>query len=115
MIVFVVILLGIMVGVCGVVYDILEKRKLEQTIKIEQKNRIIQAEKLRQKKLNQLNNELENLQLERELLNQIYIAENINIYGTKDVKKLKKAFVLERQIHNIDKKISTYIDKIESL
>lgn len=115
MIVFIVISLGFVVGVCGAAYDILERRKLQNAIKIEQKNRIIQAEKLRQKKIKQLSNELENLQLELELLNQIYIAENINIYGTKDVKKLKKAFVLERQIHNIDKKISTYIDKIESL
>lgn len=115
MIVFVMILLGFIIGMCGAIYDIFEQNKLKKAIKIEQKNRLIQAEKLRQKKLKQFNNELENLQVERELLNNIYVAENINIYGTNDVKKLKKAFVLERQIHNIDKKISSYIDKIESL
>lgn len=115
MVVIIVILMGFIVGMCGVIYDIVEQRKLKKAIKIEQKNRLIQAEKLIEKKLKQLNNEMENLQIERELLNQIYIAENINIYGTNDAKKLKKALVLERQIHNIDKKISTYIDKIESL
>lgn len=115
MIVFIVILIGFIVGLCGAIYDIYDKYKLEKAIKIEQKNEFIQAEILRQKKCEQLKIELENLQLERELLGRIYVAENINIYGTKDVKKLKKAFTLERQIHNLDKKISTYIDKIESL
>lgn len=115
MIVFIVILIGFIVGLCGAIYDIYDKHKLEKAIKIKQKNNIIQAEILRQKKLMQLENELENLRLERELLGRIYVAENINIYGTNDVKKLKKAFTLERQIHTLDKKISTYIDKIESL
>ena len=115
MIVFIVILLGFIVGICGAFYDIYDRHRLEKYIKIEQKNNIIQAEILRQKKREQLKIELENLQLERELLGRIYVAENINIYGTNDVKKLKKAFTLERQIHNLDKKISTYIDKIESL
>ena len=115
MIVFIVMLIGFIVGLCGAIYDIYDKYKLEKAIKIEQKNEFIQAEILRQKKCEQLKIELENLQLERELLGRIYVAENINIYGTKDVKKLKKAYTLERQIHTLDKKISTYIDKIESL
>ena len=108
-------LIGFIVGLCGAIYDIYDKYKLEKAIKIEQKNEFIQAEILRQKKCEQLKIELENLQVERELLNRIYLAENIDIYSTKDVKKLKKAFALERQIHTLDKKISTYIDKIESL
>lgn len=115
MIVFIVILLGFIIGMCGAFYDIYDRHRLEKAIKIEQKNNLIQAEKLRQEKREQLTIELENLQVERELLGSIYVAENINIYGTNDVKKLKKAFALERQIHNLDKKISTYIDKIESL
>lgn len=115
MIVFIVIFLGFIIGLCGAFYDIYDKHRLEKTIKIEQKNNIIQAEKLRQRKIMQLENELENLRLERELLGRIYVAENINIYGTKDVKEMRKAFSLERQIHNLDKKISTYIDKIECL
>ena len=115
MIVFIVILLGFIIGMCGAFYDIYDRHRLEKAIKIEQKNEFIQAEILRQKKREQITIELENLQLERELLGRIYVAENINIYGTKDVKKLKKAFTLERQIHTLDKKISTYIDKIESL
>lgn len=115
MIVFIVILLGFIIGMCGAFYDIYDKHRLEKAIKIEQKNEFIQAEILRQKKLKQMRIELENLQVERELLNRIYVAENIDIYSTKDVKKLKKAFTLERQIHTLDKKIATYIDKIESL
>ena len=115
MIVFIVILLGFIIGMCGAFYDIYDKHRLEKAIKIEKKNEFIQAEILRQKKCEQLKIELENLQLERELLGRIYVAENINIYGTKDVKKLKKAFTLERQIHTLDKKIAAHIDKIESL
>ena len=115
MIVFIVISIGFIIGMCGAFYDIYNKRRLENAIKIEQKNNLIQAEKLRQTKLMQLENELENLQVERELLGRIYVAENINIYGTKDIKKLKTAFSLERQIHNLDKKIASYIDKIEGL
>ena len=115
MIVFIVMLLGFIIGLCGAFYDIYDKHKLKKAIKIEQKNNIIQAEILRQKKREQLTIELENLQVERELLGRIYVAENINIYGTNDVKKLKKAFTLERQIHTLDKKIAAYIDKIESL
>lgn len=115
MIVFIVILIGFIVGICGAIYDIYDKHKLKKAIKIEQKNEFIQAEILRQKKREQFEIELENLQVERELLGRIYVAENINIYGTKDVKKLKKAFALERQIHTLDKKISTYIDNIERL
>ena len=115
MIVFIVILIGFIVGICGAIYDIYNKHKLEKAIKIEQKNEFIQAEILRQKKREQLTIELENLQVERELLGRIYVAENINIYGTNDVKKLKKAFTLERQIHTLDKKIATYIDNIERL
>lgn len=115
MIVFIVILIGFSVGICGAIYDIYDKHKLKKAIKIEQKNNLIQAEKLRQEKLKQMRIELENLQVERELLNRIYVAENIDIYGTNDAKKLKKAFTLERQIHTLDKKIATYIDNIERL
>ena len=115
MIAFIVILIGFIVGMCGAFYDIYDRHRLEKAIKIEQKNNLIQAEKLRQKKREQLKIELENLQLERELLGRIYVAENINIYGTKDVKKLKKAYTLERQIHTLDKKIATYIDNMERL
>ena len=100
---------------CGAFYDIYDKHRLEKYIKIEQKNEFIQAEILRQKKREQLTIELENLQVERELLGRIYVAENIDIYSTNDAKKLKKAFTLERQIHTLDKKIATYIDKIECL
>ena len=115
MIVFIVILIGFSVGICGAFYDIYDKHRLEKYIKIEQKNNLIQAEKLRQKKREQLTIELENLQVERELLGRIYVAENINIYGTNDVKKLKKAYTLERQIHTLDKKIAAYIDNMERL
>lgn len=115
MIVFIVILIGFIVGMCGAFYDIYDRHRLEKAIKIEQKCQLIQAEILRQKKREQLTIELENLQLERELLGRIYVAENIDIYSTKDVKKLKKAFTLERQIHTLDKKIATYIDNMERL
>ena len=116
MIVFIVILIGFIVGICGAFYDIYDRHRLEKAIKIEQKNNLIQAEKLRQEKRISIETELNSLYDEMALLNRLFVLENINKkMNSEDKKDVKTALAMVKKQNILDKKIDRLQQQLESL
>lgn len=108
--------MGFIVGICGVIYDIVEQRKLKTAIKIEQKNKLIQAEKLRYEKRISIETELNSLYDEMVLLNRLFTLENINKKMNSDDKKdVKTALAMVKKQNILDKKIDRLQRQLESL
>lgn len=116
MIVFIVILLGFIIGMCGAIYDIYDRHRLEKYIKIEQKNNLIQAEKLRQEKRISIETELNSLYDEMALLNRLFVLENVNKkMNSEDKKDVKTALAMVKKQNILDKKIDRLQQQLESL
>ena len=101
--------------IVGLVYaHILEKRERERLrllVEIETER----AEKLRLEKLRSLENERQDLLLQRDLYLRLDSLNNINEYTTNSEKDLKKSIAIHKNIATIDRKITQINDKINSL
>lgn len=76
---------------------------------------IERAKKLRLEKLRSLENELQDLLLQRDLYERLDSLNNINGYTTNSERELKKSIAIHKNIATIDRKITQINDKINSL
>lgn len=93
---------------------ILEKRERDK-LRLLAEMEIERAKKLRLEKLRSLENELQDLLLQRDLYERLDSLNNINGYTTNSERELKKSIAIHKNIATIDRKITQINDKINSL
>lgn len=113
------ILVTIFAFICSliatIVYShILEKRERER-LRLLAEMEIERGEKLRCEKLRSLENEKQDLLLQRDLYLRLDSLNNINGYTTKNERDLKKSIAIHKNIATIDRKITQINNKINSL
>lgn len=97
-----------------VYYNILEKRERER-LRLLAEIEIERAEKFRYEKLRSLENERQDLLVQRDLYLRLDSLNNINEYTTKSERDLKKSIAIHKNIASIDKKITQINTKIDDL
>lgn len=91
------------------------ERQEKNALRLLDEMEIEHAEKLRYEKLQILENEKQDLLLQRDLYLRLDGLNNINEYTTNSEKDLKKAIAIHKNIATIDRKITQINNKINSL